>query len=239
MREFNIIQHGAGKNFLGAIQQVIRGKETVINIEKQIKINNLFDGIYTPFNFNPNWYDRTTWNKELLECHTIWRQALAKKYSKPKAKKDIIDRLNTCYKGTFHLNFTVPGIPHYGILCILDSPEQRAELDQLAFAKKKSNKYFDKSNWDKTTIPDKNFKKDRIKETNLIHSWEIENMNSYKADYTYDYTSLFHELDPRLITEIVERTEEAFKVESPVTIADVTTLIAKYNRRNHEILNNE
>ena len=48
MREFNIIQHGAGKNFLGAIQQVIRSKETVVNIEKQIKINNLFDGIYAP-----------------------------------------------------------------------------------------------------------------------------------------------------------------------------------------------
>ena len=64
-------------------------------------------------------------------------------------------------------------------------------------------------------------------------------MASYKADFVYDYSSVFHELDPRVITEIVERTEETFKVESPVTIADVTSLIAQYNRRNHEILANE
>ena len=220
MREFNVIPHGAGKNFLGAIQDVIKGVETVKNIEKQIKINNLFDGIYAPFHFNNNYYDKTQWDNTVSQ--KIWRQCLKKTYQKGKAKKEIIDHLNTCYKGTHHLGYTLPSIPHYGIICILDSVEQRIDLDLLANIKKKT----------------KHSRKEWIKEGNLIHSWEIKNMNSYKADYTYDYTSLFHELDPRIITEIVERTEEAFKVESPVTIADITTLIAKYNRRNHEILYN-
>ena len=61
-------------------------------------------------------------------------------------------------------------------------------------------------------------------------------MNHYKADYTYDYTSLFHELDPNIIADIVQRTEETFKVESAVTVSEVTTLIAKYNRKNMVIL---
>ena len=235
MREFNIISHGAGKNFLGAIQQVIRGKETVINIEKQIKINNLFDGIYLPFHFNNNWYDRTDWNKELLECQSIWRRCLGKRWQKQKAKKEIIDRLNICYKGTFHINHSLPSISHYGIVCILNSAEQRIELDHLAITKKKHSAYKNKIVWDKTTSKDYN-ESERIKECSLIHSWEQQNLTSYKADFAYDYTSLFHELDPKLITEIVERTEDAFKVESPVTIADITTLIAKYNRQNHEIL---
>mgnify|MGYP001600081097 FL=1 len=223
MREFNIIPHGAGKNFLGAIQDVIKGVETVQHIEKAIKGNNLFDGVYTPFNFNPDWYDRTNWNKELLECHNIWEKCLNKTYQKQQAKKDIIDRLNTCYKGTFHLNYSLPSISQYGIICILNSLEQRVELDRLAQIKKFNNP----------------FDENCAKECRLIHSWEHANMASYKADFVYDYSSVFHELDPRVITEIVERTEETFKVESPVTIADVTSLIAQYNRRNHEILANE
>ena len=223
MREFNIIPHGAGKNFLGAIQDVIKGVETVQHIEKAIKGNTLFDGVYTPFNFNPDWYDRTNWNKELLECHNIWEKCLNKTYQKQQAKKDIIDRLNTCYKGTFHLNYSLPSISQYGIICILNSLEQRVELDRLAQIKKFNNP----------------FDENCAKECRLIHSWEHANMASYKADFVYDYSSVFHELDPRVITEIVERTEETFKVESPVTIADVTSLIAQYNRRNHEILANE
>jgi hypothetical protein len=238
MREFNIIQHGAGKNFLGAIQQVIRSKETVVNIEKQIKINNLFDGIYAPFHFNPNWYDRTDWNKALIESHIIWRQVLENKYSKLKGRKDIIDRLNTCYTGTFHLNYSLPGIPHYGIVCIIDSPEQRADLDTLAFLKKQKSAFENGLDWHKSSgaVDTKEWRDERVLETNLIHGWETENMNHYKADYTYDYTSLFHELDPNIIADIVQRTEETFKVESAVTVSEVTTLIAKYNRKNMVIL---
>lgn len=237
MREFNIIQHGAGKNFIGALQDVIKGvnnvmtfpngnqirKHITINeVEERINLDNLFDNIYYPFNFNNNWHDRTNWNKELLECQQIWRKYLEKTYQKQRAKKDIIDRLNVCYKGTFHLDKSLPSIPHYSIVCILDSVEQRSELDLLGCIKKRCD--YDKE--------------ERGKESALMHSWELENMNSYKADFAYDYTSLFHELDPKLITEIVERTEDAFKVESSVTIADITTLIAKYHRRNREILKN-
>ena len=237
MREFNVIPHGAGKNFLGAIQDVVKGIETIKNVEKQIEINNLFDGIYLPFNFNNNFYDRTNWNKELLECQSIWRRCLANRWQKQKAKKEIIDRLNICYKGTFCLDKSLPSISHYGIVCILDSAEQRIELDQLAITKKKHSAYKNKVTWEKNTSKGKYYdKSERIEECTLVHSWEQQNLSSYKADFAFDYTSLFHELDPKLITGIVERTEEAFKVESPVTIADITSLIAKYNRRNHEIL---
>ena len=86
MREFNVIPHGAGKNFLGAIQDVIKGVETVKNIEKQIKINNLFDGIYAPFHFNNNYYDKTQWDNTVSQ--KIWRQCLKKTYQKGKAKKE-------------------------------------------------------------------------------------------------------------------------------------------------------
>jgi len=223
LREFNVIPHGAGKNFLGALQDVIKGVETVKNIEKQIKINNLFDEIYDPFHFNNNYkdYDKTQWDNTVSQKY--WSEGLKRK--KSTAKKEIIEHLKSCYKGTHHLGYSLPSIPHYGIICILDSVEQRIDLDLLANIKKKNKCSKEKI-------------KDVVKEGNLIHSWEIENMNNYKADYTYDYTSLFHELDPRIITEIVERTEDAFKVKSPVTIADITTLIAKYNKRNQEILYN-
>ena len=156
MREFSIIQHGAGKNFLGALQTVIKGKETVKNIEKQIDTNNLFDGIYLPFHFNPNWYDRTDWNKELLECQSIWRKYLGNRYEKHRARKEIIDRLNVSYKGTFILDASLPGIPHYGVVCILDNVDQRIELNNLANYKKKDE--FNRSVHEA--------------EQTLIHSWE-------------------------------------------------------------------
>lgn len=220
MREFNIIPHGAGKNFLGAIQDVIKGVETVQQIEKAIKGTNLFDGVYTPFNFNPDWYDRTDWNKELLECHNIWEKCLNKTYQKQQAKKDIIDRLNTCYKGTFHLNYSLPSISQYGIICILNSLEQRVELDRLAQIKKFNNP----------------FDENCSKECRLIHSWEHANIASYKADYVYDYSSLFQELDPHVINEIISRTEETFKCISPVGNDVITGLISKYNRKNNQIM---
>jgi len=233
MREFNIIPHGAGKNFLGAIQDVIKGVETVKNVEKQIKINNLFDGIYLPFHFNNNWYDRTDWNKELLECQRIWRQYLEKTWEQQSAKKEIIDRLNICYKGTFHINHSLPSISRYGIICVIDSSEQRAELDRLAIIKKRDSAYKNKIIWEKTFPINE---KERIKETDLIHSWEIQNIASYKADYAYDYTGLFYELDPKIINEIIKRTEETFKVKSSVENDVIKRLIAKYHRRNHQIL---
>ena len=123
-------------------------------------------------------------------------------------------------------------------MCIIDSPEQRADLDTLAFLKKQKSAVENGLDWHKSSgvVDTKEWRDERVLETNLIHGWETENMNHYKADYTYDYTSLFHELDPNIIADIVQRTEETFKVESAVTISEVTTLIAKYNRKNMVIL---
>jgi len=222
MREFNVIPHGAGKNFLGAIQTVIKGKEKVHHIENLIKDNNLFDAIYAPFHFNPNFYDRTTWNQD--EAQMIWERCLNKRYETNKAKREVINLCNDFFKGTQHLDFSLPGISQYGIICLMNSVEQRAELDRLAHIKHKIK-------WEDDPH--------RYVRSQTIHTWEHTNITSYKADFVYDYSSVFHELDQRVITEIIERTEETFKVESPITIADVTSLIAKYNRRNHEILENE
>ena len=221
MREFNIVQHGAGKNFLGALQAIIKGYKTVKDIDSVIENNNLFDNDFEPMHFNPKWSDRTNWNANLIECHKIWEEALNKQWEMSKAKKELIDRFNECYKGTFHLNFSFPNVNQYGFICILDSLSQRVELDKLAQLKK-GNKDNGHNEY-----------------AGLIHSWEAKNIGSYKAGWTYDYSSLFYELDQRIITDIVERTEEAFKVESPVTIADITMLISNYNKKNNWILENE
>ena len=155
MREFNVIPHGAGKNFLGAIQQVIRSKEKVYQIERLIKDSNLFDGIYAPFHFNPNFYDRTEWNQDDIQM--IWEKCLFKRYEKHKAKREIINKLNTFYKGTQHLGFSLPSISQYGVMCILNSAEQRAELDKLAHIKKKDT-------WN-------NWVQDRYEWSQKIHTW--------------------------------------------------------------------
>ena len=71
MKEFCVVPHGAGKNFLGALQSYIVGVESRDRILARISETNLFDSVYPPINFVKSWLPRTNWNKELIECQAI------------------------------------------------------------------------------------------------------------------------------------------------------------------------
>ena len=55
MKEFCVVPHGAGKNFLGALQHYIEGTLTRDRITNRISETNLFDGDYKPVNFVKDW----------------------------------------------------------------------------------------------------------------------------------------------------------------------------------------
>ena len=220
MREFSLYPHGAGRNFLGALQTVVRGSETVEQIKNKINSDNLFDGTYQPVHFNNSFNNRTNWNSQLIECQQVWIEFLSKRRTEKSARKIIIDNLNECYEGTFHIKTGLPTVHRYSIVGIVDSQNQHRWLDQLATIKKTSGNY---------TTGD-------LIESNLCYSNDYEHLQYCKADWSFDYTGFFFELNTVLIKDFLQRTEECFKVTSPVDTNTFINLIKDYTAKNQEIL---
>ena len=76
MREFCVLPHGAGKNFLGALQSYIVGELDRSLIESRIQESNLFDSWSRPVHFVEQFLPRTKWNKQLLQCQEITEKLL-------------------------------------------------------------------------------------------------------------------------------------------------------------------
>ena len=219
MREFCLYPHGAGRNFLGALQHVIQGQESVNQIENLISNSNLFDTRYKPVNFNPEFDNRTSWNKQLLYSQQVWIEYLDNRRTLQSAKTVIIDNLNECYEGTFHLKLALPTLSRYSIICVVDSQAQHRWLDQLATIKK-----------------DSDYSKQELLESDLCFQNNYDMMPSYRADWTFDYTGLFLELNSIIIKEFITKTEECFEVTSAVDYNTIVELISKYSDKNQDIL---
>jgi hypothetical protein len=224
MREFSLYPHGAGRNFLGALQQTIRGSVSTDTIRKQISNNNLFDSQFPPVNFNPDFERRTNWNQQLLESQRVWIEHLDNRRTLASAKKIIIDNLNECYEGSFHLKLALPTISRYSIVCVVDSQAQHRWLDQLATHKKEGPTAYSEGN---------------LLESDLCHQNNLDLMPSYRADWSFDYTGLFLELNTSIIDDFIDRTEDCFNCKSAVTQVEIVQLIQEYSRRNTEILDYE
>ena len=220
MREFTLYPHGGGRNFLGALQVVIRGMESPKQIQAVIEGRNLFDDTYPPVNFNPEFFIRTPWNKELIRCQEVWIEYLSKRRTQASAKKQIIDLLNECYQGSFHLKTALPTISRYSIVCIVESQILHQWLDQLATIKKDLEKYT----------------KTNVHESNLCFSNNLDLLHTYRADWSFSYSDMFFELNTTLHEDFIKRTEDCFKVKSAVDLNTITDLINNYNERNHQIL---
>jgi len=224
MREFSLYPHGAGRNFLGALQQAIQGVASTNDIRNKISNSNLFDSQYPPVNFNPEFHRRTDWNKQLLESQKVWIEYLDNRRTIQSAKKIVIDNLNECYEGSFHLKLALPTISRYSIVCVVDSKSQHRWLDQLATIKKEGNESYNSGN---------------LLESDLVHQNNIDLMPDYRADWSFDYTSMFLELNTAVIDEFINRTEDCFNTKTAVTQVEIVQLINEYSRRNTEILDYE
>ena len=220
MREFTLYPKGGGRNFLGALQSVIRGMESPKQIQAVIEGRNLFEKTYPAVNFNPEYFIRTDWNRELIRCHEVWIEHLSKRRTQASAKKQIIDLLNECYKGSFHLKTAFPTISRYSIVCVVENQVLHQWLDHLAMIKKNEGRYT----------------KAHAHVSNLCFSNNMDLLHTYRADWSFSYSDMFFDLNTILHQEFIKRTEDCFKVKSTVDLNTITDLIDNYNERNHQIL---
>ena len=220
MREFCVVPHGAGKNFLGALQHYIEGTLTRDRITNRISESNLFDGDYKPVNFVKDWFPRTTWNKELLECQAITEKLIYNTIQPKRAEQEIRNNVNKCHQGSFCFGFTIPHIKWYSIVCFLDNPQQRIWLDDLAMLKKEGSG------------PDPN----RQDLSRRLMKWELEQIPNYRAEWVFDYTSMFLVKDPTLIQSFIDRTCFARQCKTLVTTKDLQEIIEFYTAKNIQLL---
>ena len=163
MKEFNVVPHGAGKNFLGALQVYITGDIKRQELIDRIAGDNLFDNDYKPVHFLDRYYPEPKRNRLILQCHVITENMIYNRITRERANQDIsmVALNNERYQGSFCLGYTVPPIKSYNTICLLDNPIQRIWLDDLAMYKKENaepdpvrqelaRKLFD---WEQQNIP--------------------------------------------------------------------------------------
>ncbi len=220
MKEFCVVPHGAGKNFLGALQSYIVGVESRDRILARISETNLFDSVYPPINFVKSWLPRTNWNKELIECQAITEKLIYNTIQPKRAEQEIRNNVNKCHEGSFCFGFTVPHIKWYSVICFLDNPEQRIWLDDLAMLKKEG------------VGPDAN----RIDLARRLFTWEMDNIPNYRAEWVFDYTTMFIKKDPILIQSFIDRTCSSRETKTLVTTKDLQEIIELYTAKNLQLL---
>ena len=220
MREFLAVPHGAGKNFLGALQSYIEGNTRREQILARIGETNLFDGDWEPVNFVRSFHPRTQWNKDLIHCQAVTEQLLYKRIASKTAEQEIRTAVNRCHEGSFCFGYTIPHVSMYSAVCVLDSARQRIWLDDLAMLKKED------------VGPDPNRQSLAIK----LFEWEVENLPNYRAEWCFDYTSFFLVKDPETIKEFLERTCRSRSIQTTVTVKDLQELIELYSIKNNQLL---
>jgi hypothetical protein len=222
MKEFNIIQMGAGKHFLRALQGLIAGEQ------KEIKINNnknLYDIDYYGVNDINNTlrqfkYMNIGSDNQIHNAQWLCEEELRNKRKDFNKTKELISE---CLAGVFNLNMSLPSINNYGIVCVLDSPQQYLWCDNLSKIKK--------------DIPlATNLKNDLARNT-LIYDWEIKNNNNYKYEFKFNYSDIFFKLNTTTISNFIKYTEDKFNVSSSVTTKQLLPIIDEYTRINKELLN--
>ena len=220
MREFCVLPHGAGKNFLGAIQSYIVGELDRSLIESRIQESNLFDSWSRPVHFVEKFLPRTNWNKQLLQCQDVTEKLLYKRIETKTAEQQIRGLLNSCHEGSFCFGYSIPHIKWYSFMMFCDNPIQRIWLDDLAMLKKEGAE----------TDPS------RQDLARRLFKWEIENITNYRCEWVVDYTSLFLIKDRAVISEFIDRTVSSRRVKTLVTTRDLQELIELYSAKNNELL---
>ena len=220
MKEFCVVPHGAGKNFLGALQSYIVGSTPRHRITERITETNLFDGDFQPVNFVKDFLPRTNWNKQLLTVQDITEKLIYKRIEPKRAEQEIRSLINECHQGSFCFGYTVPHIKWYAFTMFLDNPIQRIWLDDLAMYKKEG------------VGPDPN----RQDLARRLFNWEIENIPNYRAEWVIDYTSFFEIKEPNIIQDFIDRTCDARQCTTLVTVKDLQEIIDYYSAKNRQLL---
>ena len=220
MKEFCVVPHGAGKNFLGALQSYIVGDLNRELIVARIQETNLFDGWSTPVHFIEQFHPRTTWNKQLLECQDVAEKLLYKRIEPKTAEQRIRNNINSCHEGSFCFGYTIPHVNRYSFVMLTDGPHQQVWLDDLAMLKKEG------------AGPDPR----RLEFAQRLFRWEIENLSNYRTEWAVDYTSLFLVKHRPVIQEFIDRTVNSRRCKTLVTTRDLQELIELYSVKNEELL---
>ena len=118
---------------------------------------------------------------------------------------------------------SLPCINNYGIVCVLDSPQQYLWCDNLSKLKK-------------DILLATNLDNDLARNT-LIYDWEIKNSNNYKYGFKFRYSDMFFKLNTTTISNFIKYTEDKFNVSSNVTTKQLLPIIDEYTRINKELLN--
>ena len=220
MKEFCAVPHGAGKNFLGALQSYITGELDRSLIVSRIQENNLFDSWCQPVHFVESFHPRTNWNKQLIECQSIAEKLLYKRIEPKTAEQQIRTLVNSCHEGSFCFGYTIPHVNRYSLVMLTDNPIQRVWLDDLAMLKKEG------------VGPDPT----RVELAERLFRWEIENLANYRTEWAMDYTSFFLVKHRPVIQEFIDRTVKSRSCRTLVTTRDLQELIELYSAKNEELL---
>jgi hypothetical protein len=76
----------------------------------------------------------------------------------------------------------------------------------------------------------------RIDLARRLFTWEMNNIPNYRAEWVFDYTTMFIKKDPTLIQSFIDRTCSSRETKTLVTTKDLQEIIELYTAKNLQLL---